>query len=68
MLQKKLLRSNTDRMIAGVCGGMAEYMGIDSSIVRVIWVLLGLAFGGGLIAYLVCALLIPSEETYRPYQ
>ena len=68
MSQRKLLRSNTNKMIAGVCGGIADYIGVDATVIRVIWALLCLAFGGGLIAYLICALLIPSEDTSNPYQ
>lgn len=56
---KKLYRSETDRRIAGVCGGIAEYFGIDSTIVRLIWVFVALWFGAGLIAYLIAALVIP---------
>ncbi len=56
---KKLYRSETDRRIAGVCGGIAEYFGIDSTIVRLLWVFVALWFGAGLIAYLIAALVIP---------
>ncbi len=56
---KKLYRSETDRRIAGVCGGIAEYFGIDSTIVRLLWVFVSLWFGAGLIAYLIAALVIP---------
>ena len=56
---KKLYRSETDRKIAGVCGGIAEYFGIDSTIVRLLWVFVSLWFGAGLIAYLIAALVIP---------
>ena len=48
-------------MIDGVCGGVAEYLGIDSTIVRVGWVLLGLAGGAGLLLYLVAMILMPSS-------
>ena len=60
-MSKKLFRSN-DRMIAGVCGGLAEYINIDPTIVRVIWALIGLS-GAGLLAYLVCALIIPEKPS-----
>lgn len=67
MLQRRLTRSSTNKMIAGVCGGFGEYMGIDPTIIRVIWAVLCVAFGTGLIAYLICALLIPSDKAYSPY-
>ncbi len=58
-MQKKLYRSN-DRKLAGVCGGLAEYINIDPTVIRVIWALVGLT-GAGLVAYLVCALVIPEK-------
>ena len=59
-MEKKLYRSSTNKTIAGVCAGLAEYMNIDPTIVRVIWALVGLS-GSGIIAYLVCALIIPEK-------
>ena len=57
-----LRRSTTDRQIAGVCGGMAEYFGVDSTAVRLLWVILSIFVGaviGGVIAYLLAWLIIP---------
>jgi phage shock protein C len=62
--QKRLLRSRTDRAIAGVCGGMAAYLGIDATVVRVVWAILGVVPGaiiGGLIAYFIAWIIIPEE-------
>jgi Putative stress-responsive transcriptional regulator len=59
METKKLYRSRTDSKVAGVCGGLAEYFGIDSTLVRVIFVLATLAGGPGLIAYIILALVMP---------
>ena len=62
----RLLRSRTDRKIAGVCGGLAEYFGIDPTIVRVAWVVLTIvpcAIIFGVIAYLVAWLVVPSAPT-----
>ncbi|MDY6313612.1 MAG: PspC domain-containing protein [Clostridia bacterium] len=56
---KKLYKSQTDRKICGVCGGIAEYFGIDSTIVRLIWVLFILCFGTGILAYFLFALVMP---------
>jgi len=64
MTGKKLYRSNNNRMICGVCGGIAEYFGIDPTIVRIGWVLLSLfgAVAGGVLAYIVAAIIIPDES------
>ena len=59
-----ITRSITDRKIAGVCGGIAEYFGIDSNLVRILWVLFALGGGSGLIVYILCALLIPEEPSW----
>jgi phage shock protein C len=58
---KKLCKSRTDRKIAGVCGGIAEYIGIDSTLVRLALVLFCLAGGSGFILYLIAALIMPEE-------
>ncbi len=58
---KRLYRSRRDRVIGGVCGGIASYFGIDPVIIRVIWTL-AIIFGGtGIIAYIICWLVIPEE-------
>ena len=59
---KKLCKSRTDKKLCGVCGGLAKYLECDPAIVRIITVLLSLAYGGGLIAYIVGALVMPFEE------
>ncbi len=63
---KRLYRSRRDRKIAGVCGGLAAYFGMDPVIPRVIWVVLLLAAGMGLLAYIVCWLVIPEEPEGVP--
>ena len=60
-MNKKLRRSRTDRCIAGVCGGLAQFLDIDSTAVRVAMALLILFGGMSLIAYLVMWLIIPDE-------
>ena len=55
---KKLYRSKK-KILAGVCGGIAEYLNMDPTIIRVIWVVLSLAYGVGILAYIVCWFLIP---------
>jgi len=61
MNNKKLYKSRTDKKIAGVCGGLAAYLGMDSTIVRLIVVFLMLFAGTGLLAYIIAALVIPEE-------
>ncbi len=58
-MAKKLYKSNTDKKLAGVCGGIAEYFDIDSTLVRLIWVIIILAAGTGLIAYIIAAIEMP---------
>ena len=60
-MEKKLYRSRTDKKVCGVCGGLAQYLNMDVSIMRLIVILLILFAGGGLIAYIICALVIPEE-------
>jgi len=61
MEQKKLYRSRKNSMICGVCGGVAEYINIDPTIVRLIWVIA--AFPGiGVLAYIIAAIIIPYES------
>lgn len=58
-MEKKLYRSMTDKKLCGVCGGLAEYFGIDSTIVRLILVLAVLFAGVGVLAYIIAALVMP---------
>ena len=58
---KRLYRSREERMISGVCGGIAEYFEMDPTIIRLIFVLLAMAGGPGLIAYIILAIIIPEK-------
>ena len=58
MATKKLYKSR-NRYICGVCGGIAEYFGVDPTLIRLIWAVLVLCFGTGILAYIVAALIIP---------
>ena len=62
MNEKKLLRSKVNRMLAGVCGGVAAYFNVDPTLVRVIYVILTFAGAAGLLLYLIMWLLIPEEK------
>ena len=59
-MEKKLYRNTQNKMIAGVCSGLAEYTNIDPTIIRLIWALVGLS-GAGVLAYLIAALIIPEK-------
>lgn len=58
---KKLYRSRTDRIVSGVCGGLAAYFGIDPTLVRVAFILLCLADGIGILVYIVLVIIVPTE-------
>ncbi len=66
MTGKRLYKSRTERMIDGVCGGLAEFFGVDVTLVRITWVLLTLLGGSGIILYLVAMFIIPVNPAYVP--
>ena len=61
MTMKKLYRSNINRKLCGVCGGFAEYFDLDPTIIRLIFIFLTLFGGGGVLIYLICALVVPKS-------
>ncbi len=63
---KKLMRSRKDEKIAGVCGGFAEYLDIDSTLVRLLWVALVFFVGWGVIAYIIAWIVMPEEPLPQP--
>ncbi|HAB01034.1 MAG TPA: PspC domain-containing protein [Ruminococcaceae bacterium] len=63
-MNKKLYRSVSNRMISGVCGGIAEYFDIDPTLVRLGWVAFCALGGSGLLAYLIAAIIIPNPPQY----
>ena len=60
-MEKKLYKSSTDKMLAGVCGGLGEYFEIDATLVRIGYAILCLFAGGGILLYIICALVIPRK-------
>ena len=58
---KRLYLSQTDKKIAGVCGGLGEYFDIDSTLIRIIFLVFLLVIGGGLLAYIICWIAMPKE-------
>ena len=60
-MKKRLHRSNENKVIAGVCGGIAEYFDMDPTLIRLGWVLFCAMGGSGLLAYIIAALVIPER-------
>ena len=61
--RKRLYKSRNNKMICGVCAGIADYFNIDPSIVRVLWAVLALAAGTSILAYIACAIILPEGDT-----
>ena len=61
MQNKRLTKSRTDRKLCGVCGGFAEYLNLDPTIIRLIWAVLFFAAGTGFLAYIIAAIIMPEE-------
>ena len=59
----RLYRSKTNRIIAGVCGGLGDYFKVDPTLIRLLWVLLTLSGGAGLVAYIIAWAIIPEESS-----
>ena len=70
-MKKKLYRSTKDKKLAGVCAGFAEFLGIDATFVRLLFAFFVLWAGTGILAYIVCAIVIPeapeTPDGYTPY-
>ena len=60
MMNRRLYKSRDEKMIDGVCGGIAEYFDIDPTLVRLIWAVFG-ATGSGILAYIIAAVIIPTR-------
>lgn len=58
---RRLHKSLTNKQVAGVCGGLAEYLNVDPTVIRLATVLLIFGWGSGLLAYIICALVMPAE-------
>jgi len=64
MEQKRLYKSNKNKTFFGVCGGIAEYFNLDPTLVRLGWVLFTAFAGSGLLAYIICAIIMPNDPVY----
>ena len=62
-MQKKLYRSATDKKLAGVCGGVAKYLNMDPTVIRILWAIISLFAFVGVVAYILCAFIIPEEPS-----
>ena len=58
---RRLYRSRTDRILGGVCGGLGEYLGVDSNLIRIVWVLLSFVYGAAILVYLIAWILLPEK-------
>jgi phage shock protein C len=58
---RKLYRSRTDRKLAGVCGGLAQYFNLDATLIRVLFIVLAVLGGSGLVIYLAIWIIVPNE-------
>jgi phage shock protein C len=62
---RRLYRSGKERILGGVCGGIAEYFEVDPVLVRLLWVLMTLMWGAGIIMYLVAWIIIPRNPAHK---
>lgn len=62
---KKLYRSGRNKVVAGICGGLAEYLGVDPTVIRLIWLLSFVIGGAGFVAYLFAWLIMPKNPKHR---
>lgn len=62
-MNRKLYRSNNNKMLCGVCGGIGEYLSIDPTLIRLLWAILACS-GTGILVYFIAAIIIPQEPEY----
>ena len=63
-MKKRLYKSDKDKKVCGVCGGIANYFDVDPTAIRLAWVIFTLAGGSGLIAYIIAAIIMPEDPGY----
>ena len=63
---RKLTRSRTDKKIAGVCGGFADYFDLDVTLVRILWLMLAFLWGWGVFGYFIAWIVMPQEPLLQP--
>ena len=62
---KRLYRSESNRMLCGVCAGIAEYFNLDPTLIRLAWALFCVLGGSGVLAYILAAIIIPTQSTVQ---
>ena len=61
-MNKRIYKNREKKMLCGVCAGLAEYFDIDPTLVRVLWAVISLGYGIGLLAYIICAIVFPDKS------
>ena len=61
---KRLYRSGKEKILGGVCGGIAEYFNVDPTIIRILWILFLFGFGTGILAYIIAWIIIPRNPKH----
>ena len=61
-MKKRLYKIETGKKLDGVCGGIAEYFDIDPTLVRLLWIIFSCCWGGGIIAYIIAAIIMPKKS------
>ena len=61
-MNKKLYRSIANKKLCGVCGGIGDYFELDPNLIRILWIIFALAGGSGLLAYIICAIIMPTQD------
>lgn len=62
-MSKKLVKSTNNKMLFGVCAGVADQLNVDPTIVRVVWAIAALVYGTGILIYIICAIVFPEGTT-----
>ncbi|UCD03942.1 MAG: PspC domain-containing protein [Candidatus Woesearchaeota archaeon] len=63
--QPKRIYRSSNRILGGVCSGIADYFNVDPTIVRILWILFSLAYGAGILLYFICWLIIPKNPKQK---
>ncbi len=61
-MKKRIYKSNTEKKLSGVCGGIAEYFDLDPTVIRLAWVAFTLLGGSGILAYIIAAIVMPKKQ------
>lgn len=61
-MKKKLYKTEDDKKLCGVCGGIAEYFDVDSTLIRLAWIIFAVFMGSGILAYILAAIVMPNKS------